>query len=101
MIETIPTATDAVAKLSQYGLAAVCIIQMGVLAYLIKIMASIVAKNNKIIAEQITASVSVQQSLKDVVANNTAATEKLIASTDRSCDVIHELQCAVAACPKK
>jgi len=108
MVETIPIATDAITKLAQYGLAAVCIIQLGVLVYLIKVLTNIITKTNTIIANQIAASISAQQSLKDVVANNTEITKRSCEAIDKSsrmtCDsiaVLRDLQIAVASCPKK
>ena len=101
-------ATDVVLKFSQYGLAGVCVLLVAVVAYCFKTMASVMGKSNTAILKQIEQSTSAQQSLKDVVSNNTEITKKCVETIEKSsrmtCDsivVLHDLQIAIAACPKK
>lgn len=108
MTETIQPAADAVAKLSQYGLAAVCLVLVAAVVYCFRAMTIVLSKSNAAILKQIEQSTAAQQSLKDVVANNTEITKKSIEIMDKTnkmtCDSIgalRELQIAIAACPKK
>ena len=101
MIETLQPATDAVAKISQYGLAGVCVLLIFAVVYMAKMLLGALAKSNQIIADHIIASSSLQQSLKDVVSNNTKATENNTIATVNSVEILKQMQLSVAACPKK
>ena len=112
MIETIAPivapAADAVEKLSQYGLSAVCLVLVGAVVYCFRAMTIVLSKSNAAILKQIEQSTAAQQSLKDVVANNTDITKKTLEAMEKTnqttCDSIDALKClqiAIASCPKK
>jgi hypothetical protein len=94
-------ATDAVTKVSQYGLTGVCVLLVAAVVYMAKMLLAVISKTNQIIANSITQSMSVQQSLKDIVANNTKATENNTIATTKSCEILTQLKCEIEVCPKR